>query len=82
MDTHNFNDLELTGDSLDEYTAHLEALDAEEVPLVDDAELNQLLLEIFQEEAELEAAKEAEEEYSERDAYADFYADYSTDMEG
>jgi len=73
---------ELTGDALDEYTADLEALDAEDTPLVGDAELSELLTELWQEEAELEAAKLAEEEYSERDAYADFYANYSTDMEG
>lgn len=82
MEIYNFNDLELTGDSLDEYTAHLEALDAEEVSLVDDVELKQLLTELWQEEAEEAAKQAAEEEYTERDAYADFYADYSTDMEG
>lgn len=82
MEHYNFNDLELTGDSLDEYTAHLEALDADETPLVDDAELKQLLTELWQEEAEEAARLAVEEEYTERDAYADFYADYSTDMEG
>lgn len=77
-----FNNLELTGDSLDEYTAHLEALDADETPIVDDVELKELLVELWQEEAELDAAKLVEEEYSERDAFADYYADYCDEMEG
>lgn len=76
------HDLELNGDSLDEYTAHQEAMQSNETPLVDDNELKQLLIELWQEEAELDAAQEEEEEYTERDAFADYYADYCDEMEG
>ncbi len=76
-------DLELTGDSLDEYTAHQEAELAsamnDEVELVEDDELKELLAELWQEECELELAKE---EYTERDAFDDFYTDYANEMEG
>ena len=82
-DIQNTPDLELTGDSLDEYTAHQEAELAsamnDEVELVEDDELKELLAELWQEECELELAKE---EYTERDAFDDFYTDYANEMEG
>ncbi len=84
-DIQNTTDLELTGDSLDEYTAHQEAELAsamnDEVELVEDDELKELLAELWQEECERELAME-EEEYTERDAFDDFYTDYANEMEG
>ena len=70
-------DIELTGDNLDEYNAHQEAellSDMNDEPeLVDDAELKQLLQELWQEEAELAIVRD--EEYTEREAFDEFYAD-------
>ena len=86
MNNHYDNpDFELTGDALDEYTAHQEAELAsdmhDEPELVDDAEIKSLLQELWQEEADL-AMKREEEEYTERDAFDDFYNDYANEMEG
>jgi len=70
-------DIELKADALDEYTAHQEAeLMAsmnDEPELVDDAELKQLLQELWQEEAELSIVRD--EEQTEREVFDDFYAD-------
>ena len=80
-------DFELTGDNLDEYTAHQEAellSDMNDEPeLVDDDELKSLLQELWQEEAALAMKREQEEEeYTERDAFDDFYNEYANEMEG
>ena len=83
--TYNF-DLELTGDSLDEFNAHQEAELAsemnEQVELVEDDELKALLAEVWQEEVDAAIALESEEAYTERDAFDDFYNDYANEMEG
>ena len=70
-------DIELSADARDEYNAHQEAelmaSKNDEPELVDDAELKQLLQELWQEEAELSIVKD--EEYTEREVFDDFYAD-------
>jgi len=68
-------DLELQGDLRDEYLAIQEAEASQEPELVDDAELKELLTELWQEECERELAME-EEEYTERDAFDDFIQEY------
>ena len=71
-------DLELQGDLRDEYLANQEAETAAEPKLATDAEITQLLVELWEEIV----PSEPEEEYTERDAFDDFYNDYANEMEG
>ena len=68
------DNLEITGDLLDEYAAIQEAEEGVEPEIADDDELKDLLREIWE-----EFTPTQEEEYTEEDAFRDFIADVEKD---
>ena len=68
---HEFNNLEIMGDALDEYKAIQEAEAGIDPEMASDAEILKLLKEVWEEEA----VQKEEEPYTEEDAFRDFISD-------
>jgi len=66
---HEFNNLEIMGDALDEYKAIQEAEAGIEPEMASDAEIKKLLIELWEE------IEPSEEPYTEEDAFRDFISD-------